>query len=201
MSRIGPGDASVMRRLDRALPALYGLRSVVTLGWIGVVLLTEPSPAAGGPVPGFRVLVALYPIIDAVASAVDVRVDTTWISRVAHGVEAVLGLVAAAWLLLIASGWHSIIVVVGTWGVATGLIQLLVAARRVGFVRGQWFMIVSGAGSVVAGASFVGWSGSAHAFVALVSQYATGGVIWYVVAATWSLLLRPTPGSRSPAVP
>jgi hypothetical protein len=197
MSRIGLGDASVMRRLAPALPALYGLRSVATLAWIGVVLLAEPSPAAAGPTPEFRALVALYPIIDAAASAVDFRVDTTRISRVAHLIEAALGLASAAWLLLLASGWHSLTVVVGTWGIVTGLIQLLVAARRVRFVRGQWFMIVSGAGSVVAGSSFVGWSGSAHAFVGLITQYAAGGVLWFVVAATWSLLLRPARGPRS----
>jgi uncharacterized membrane protein HdeD (DUF308 family) len=191
MNRLGPRDVPVMRRLARALPALYGLRSVTTMTWVGAVLLAEPSSPAGEPAPGFRILIALYPLIDAVASAVDFRVDTTRISRVAHTLEVGISTATAASVLLIAPSWHSLTVVIGTWGIATGVIQLLVALRRVRLVRGQLFMVISGAGSVVAGSSFITWSGSAHAFVSLVSQYAIGGVVWYVIAATWSVIVRP----------
>ena len=86
------------------------------------------------------------------------------------------------------SGWAWFI---GIWGIATGTIQLLVGLRRVRLVRGQMFMVISGAGAVVAGLSFITWFGNAHAFVDLVTQYAIGGVLWYVIAATWSYLLRP----------
>jgi hypothetical protein len=191
MRRIGPGDVPVMRRLARALPAIYGIRSAITLVWLGAVVLAEPSATVAEPAPGFRVLIALYPLIDAVASAVDFRVDTTRVSQVAHGLEVAIGLLTAAWLLLVASDWHSLTVAVGAWGVATGLIQVLVAMRRVRVVRGQLFMVVSGIGSVVAGWSFTSWFGSVHAFVAPFTQYAMGGVLWYVVAAIWSVLLRP----------
>lgn len=200
MIRLGPRDVPVMRRLARVLPALYGLRSVITIVWVGAFLLAEPSSPAGGPEPGLRTLVALYPLIDAVASAVDFRTDTTPVSRIAHGLEMGVGTATAASLLL-APTWHSLTVVIGIWGIATGVIQLLVALRRVRLVRGQMFMAVSGAGSVAAGVSFTTWSGNAHAFVGLLTQYATGGIVWYVIAATWSVLLRPAPEPLTAATP
>jgi uncharacterized membrane protein HdeD (DUF308 family) len=201
MRRLGPRDAPVMRRLARVLPALYGLRSVTTIVWVGAILLAEPSSPAGGPAPGFRTLVALYPLIDAVASAIDFRVDTTRVSRVAHGLEIGIGAATAASVLLSAPNWHSLTVVIGIWGIATGVVQLLVALRRVRLVHGQIFLVISGAGSVAAGLSFTTWSGNAHAFVSLVTQYATGGILWYVIAATWSVLLRPAREPLSATVP
>jgi hypothetical protein len=201
MRRLGPRDVPVMRRLARVLPAIYGLRSVITIVWVGAVLLTEPSSPAGGPAPGLLILVALYPLIDAVASAVDFRVDTTRVSRMAHGLEVGIGMVTAASVLLFAPSWHSLTVAIGIWGITTGVIQLLVALRRVRLVRGQVFMVISGAGAVVAGLSFITWFANAHAFVDLVTQYATGGVLWYVIAASWSVLLRPTREPLSAGAP
>jgi uncharacterized RmlC-like cupin family protein len=47
-------------------------------------------------------------------------------------------------------------------------------------------MVVSGAGGVVGGLSFIGWHGTGHSFVSLATQYAGGGVLWYAVVTAWA---------------
>jgi hypothetical protein len=46
-------------------------------------------------------------------------------------------------------------------------------------------MIISGAGSVFAGISFTGWTGSPSAGLAALAQYSAGGAVWYLLTALW----------------
>jgi hypothetical protein len=46
-------------------------------------------------------------------------------------------------------------------------------------------MIISGIGSVFAGLSFTGWTGSPPAGLTALAQYAAGGAVWYLLTALW----------------
>jgi hypothetical protein len=184
-------DPIRMRRLAVVLPALYGVRSVATLVWISALVVARPPATTTAPTLLLQLLVAAYPSIDAAACGADLRIDTSTPSRLAHWAEITAGAVTTVWLLTGAHTWRSLVAAVGGWAIATGAIQLGVALRRVRYVRGQWFMVVSGIGSVAAGASFIGWDGGGHAFTGLMTQYAAGGVLWFLVATTWATLLRP----------
>jgi hypothetical protein len=73
---------------------------------------------------------------------------------------------------------------------AVGAIQLTVGARPLGQLRGQCPMILSGAGSVFAGTTFIGWSRSPASALHALTQYSIGGAIWYLLTALWLLRAR-----------
>jgi uncharacterized membrane protein HdeD (DUF308 family) len=191
-------DPTRMRRLAVALPALYGVRSLATLAWIGAIVAIQPILVTAAPTPTLRLLLALYPAIDAVACVLDLRIDNSTPSRIAHYTEIALSVATAVWISSDSRTWDSLVFAVGIWAIATGLTQLAVALRRVRYVRGQWFMVISGAGSIAAGTTFTSWHGSGRAFLDLITQYAAGGLLWYAVSAAWATLLRPAQ-EKSPA--
>ncbi|HEX3930830.1 MAG TPA: hypothetical protein VHW64_09005 [Nocardioides sp.] len=185
-------DPIRMQRLAVVLPTLYAIRSAATLVWIAALLVARPPATTTTPTLWLQLLVAAYPAIDIAACCVDLRIDTSTPSRSAHWAEITAGVATTVWLLTTGHTWHSLVAAVGSWAVATGAIQLGVALRRSRQVRGQWFMVVSGVGSVAAGATFIGWDGGGRAFTGLITQYAAGGILWYLVATTWATLLRPS---------
>jgi uncharacterized membrane protein HdeD (DUF308 family) len=86
------------------------------------------------------------------------------------------------------------------WAILSGTIQLTVAAHRVGQLRGQWLMIISGAGSIFAGTTFINWSQPPTAALHALVKYSIGGAIRYLLTALW--LLTPAiptpPTARAP---
>jgi hypothetical protein len=180
-----------MLRLTAALPSLYGVRAAVTLTWIGALVVQRPAETQSPLDFKFVVLIALYPAIDVLACLIDLRIDNSTTSQIAHWAEVAGGAVAAVLMVTGGRGSHRLVATIGAWAVVTGGIQLGVALRRVRFVRGQWFMAISGAGSLAAGTSFIGWHGSARDVFGLMTQYAGGGILWFLVAAMWGALFRP----------
>jgi uncharacterized membrane protein HdeD (DUF308 family) len=76
--------------------------------------------------------------------------------------------------------------VFGMWAVISGALQVSLAVRRRhAGVHGQWLMILSGAGSLVAGITFIGWVGTSHTALTTVAQYSAGGAVWYVLTVLW----------------
>ena len=66
----------------------------------------------------------------------------------------------------------SAVTVFGAWAVATGLIQVFLAVVRLrDRLKGQWPMIISGAGSIFAGSAFLGWTGTPSNALTALAQY------------------------------
>lgn len=181
------------------LRTLYLLRAGFSFAWVAFVYSFASSVDDGATIGLLAgVFLIAYPASDAVASLVELRTSTTARSRWPHYLNMTAGFVATAGIAAsVLSDLATAINVFGGWAVASGTIQLYLAVRRLqDKVRGQWPMIISGAGSVVAGITFIGWLGSSHDALAAVAQYSAGGAVWYVLTAAW-LMLVPWIAKRS----
>ncbi|BCJ28537.1 membrane protein [Actinocatenispora sera] len=157
---------------------LYYVRFGFAIVWAGLVVLVASTlnPASIG-------LLVIYPLFDAAAAVIDFRTSGTSRPRtplylnMALSFLTFLGLAAAA-----TSGIPSVLTVWGAWAITAGIVQLVVAIlrRRLG---GQWAMILSGAISVVAGASFVLQAGGKASSLTNIAGYATLGGIFFLVSA------------------
>jgi hypothetical protein len=177
----------------RSLRRLYLSRVVFSALWVAVVSSTSGGSISRAVVGG---LLALYPASDVVATVLDIRAGRVVSSvapqylNLAAGVGATVGVVVRMFVSLAAG-----IEVFAAWAVVSGLIQLVVAVLRRRVLTGQWPMIVSGAGSVFAGISFLGWTGSPRPGLSALAQYSAGGAVWYLLTAlwlTWSVALAQT---------
>jgi uncharacterized membrane protein len=174
-------------RFASGLSTLYFIRTVVSVGWVvALTTLAGASEATGGPSTRITVLLVVYPLADAAATLIDIRATPPDARIIAQPINLTTSLGAAALLLAVARrDWNDVIAVVGVWGIVSGAIQLLVAWSRRHRLAGQWLMLVSGAGSVFAGASFISWAGTQQAGVATLVQYSIGGAVWYLLTAVW----------------
>lgn len=193
-------------RFSRALSILYFTRAAVSLSW---VLIISTLAATLGPTssPGFAVwtLLVLYPITDVTATVIDIRTTPRESQTILQRLNLATSLAAGvAVAVAVTSDFTTTLDVFGIWAIASGVIQLVVALRRNTLISAQWFMIISGAGSIFAGTTYLHWHGSAHDAITTLTQYATGGALWYAIAATWLLAAsRRHPGRNvsAPASP
>ena len=88
-------------------------------------------------------------------------------------------------MVAVRSSLAAAIVVFGLWAILTGAIMIFLAVGRLRLLRGQWLMIISGAGSVFAGVTFTNFTGSTAAGLAALAQYSAGGAVWYLLSALW----------------
>ncbi|MFG3532343.1 DUF308 domain-containing protein [Streptomyces sp. NPDC047917] len=165
------GTAAALRRL-------YFVRFAFAIVWALVMftMATKLTPAA-------VVLLVLYPLFDVGAAVVDARSSRTTGSPAPLYVNMAVSLVAAAGVgIACASGIPAVLRVWGAWAILSGLVQLIVAVprRRLG---GQWPMIVSGAISILAGASFVASAGADEPALTAAIGYAVPGGIFFLVSA------------------
>jgi hypothetical protein len=177
-------------RFARALSMLYFVRTGVSLTWvITVSALSSSLGQATAPNALIESFLILYPLADAAATLIDIRTTPPQSQTRFQRVNLVTSLITAVALLGVAQrGFGAILDVFGLWAIVSGVIQLVVAVRRHTLISAQWFMVISGAGSIFAGTTFLSWSGSAHDGLAVLVQYSTGGAIWYVIAALWLLV-------------
>lgn len=164
------------------LRKLYLARFAFALVWAGVVL--SMADALGGLTAA---LLVLYPLVDVAAAVVDARA-----SRAAgatrrsltglHVNVAVSLLTAVAVGVAATSGIPAVLRVWGAWAVVAGLVQLVVAVRR-RRAGGQWPLIVSGAVSTLAGASFIASAGTGDPTLTSAAGYAVPGGIFFLVSA------------------
>jgi uncharacterized membrane protein HdeD (DUF308 family) len=98
-------------------------------------------------------------------------------------VNVAISLFAAAGLAVTgASGIPGVLRVWGTWAIVSGLVQLGVGVVRRG-MDGQWPMILSGAISVLAGATFIAQADADGAMVTVLAGYAAIGGVFFLVSA------------------
>jgi hypothetical protein len=181
---------SAAARFASALSTLYFIRAAVSVSWVAALTtLASASETTGGPSTPIAVLLVAYPLSDAAATLIDIRATPPDARIIAQPINLTTSLGAAALLLAVANrDWNDVIAVFGVWGIVSGAIQLLVAWSRRRRLAGQWLMLVSGAGSVFAGASFLHWAGTQQTGAATLVQYSIGGAVWYLLTATWLLL-------------
>ncbi|MGI5472944.1 hypothetical protein [Streptomyces sp. CA-132043] len=176
---VGPASASAPPSASAALRKLYFLRFAFASVWAGLLFATASKL---GPLTA--ALLVIYPLFDVAAAVVDVR------SAKANGgpvrglyVNIALSALTGIGLALAAtSGIPAVLRVWGVWAITAGLVQLVVGAlrRRLG---GQWAMIVSGAISTLAGASFFAQAGSDDASLSSLAGYAFLGGVFFLVSA------------------
>jgi uncharacterized membrane protein HdeD (DUF308 family) len=195
--RQGPAAAGhLTNSWTRSVRALYFFRVGFSVTWVTLVSVLASS-ATPGDVPGVLagILLVCYPISDAVATVFDLRASHGTAPRWPQQVNLVASAAAAGGILVaLWTGLAGAITVFGVWAVASGAIMAGLALHRRRSIGGQWLMIISGAGSVFAGITFIGWTGSLGAGLAVLAQYSAGGALWYLLAGFWLLrTARPSP--------
>jgi len=159
-----------------ALRRLYFVRFAFAIVWAALVL---PMASELNPLVG--VLLVLYPLFDVGAAVVDARRGDG--PRTGLYVNMAISLVTAIGVgLALTSGIPAVLRVWGAWAIVAGLVQLVVAVRR-RRMGGQWPLIVSGAISTLAGASFIVSAGAADASLTSAAGYAIPGGIFFLISA------------------
>jgi uncharacterized membrane protein HdeD (DUF308 family) len=161
------------------LRKLYFLRFAFAAVW--AVLLFATADTLG---PLSTALLVVYPLFDVAAAIVDARsaranggTAPALHVNIAVSSLAVVGLAFAA-----TSGIPAVLRIWGAWAITSGLVQLVAGAvrRQLG---GQWAMIVSGAISTAAGASFLAQAGSDDPALGNLAGYAFLGGVFFLVSA------------------
>jgi uncharacterized membrane protein HdeD (DUF308 family) len=181
------------RGMSSTLRNLYLFRVAFSAVWVALVSTATPSTHSGATVSLLAgLLLVVYPITDGAATIVDLRTDTTGRSRLPQRINAATSAAAAVTVAVTVSvSLATAMDVFAVWAIISGAIQLTVGARRLGHLRGQWPMIISGAGSIFAGTTFIDWSRSLASALHALAQYSIGGAIWYLLTALWLLRARP----------
>jgi uncharacterized membrane protein HdeD (DUF308 family) len=188
-------DATSPRRIAVA-------RAVLALLWAAAVVIAvgDDVPRTTSDVPGAAaVLLAAYPLIDAVASLLAAgRAGTT--GRVLRLNAAVSTLAAVAvGVAAFGSDAGATLTAFGAWAAVSGALQLGVAIRRRSEGR-QLPMMISGGLSTVAGLSFVAAAGKTDAHLATLGGYmALGAVLYLVWAARSTTARQAVADGRAPA--
>jgi len=184
----------------RGISTLYLFRAGFSAVWVTSVYVLASSARGSTPSILAGVLLVIYPLSDVVATIFDIRATRAapaapipQYANIAAGSTA-----ACAILIALFSDLPAAITAFGVWAITAGGLQLLLAERRRGAFRGQWLMIISGAGSVLAGITFLGWAGSTKTGLAVLAQYSAGGAVWYVLCAFWLLHSARSIASPSP---
>ncbi|GAA4567861.1 hypothetical protein [Planotetraspora kaengkrachanensis] len=169
---------------------IYLVRGLVAIAWaVGFSAVHDSMSAAS------VVLLVAYPLIDVVASLLDVREDPGTPARTLQVFNTALSALAAVALGLAAAGGDAaVLFAFGVWAVVSGVAQFTVAVRRRGPELGlQWPMLIAGALSVIAGSTyFVQAAGENPSLAPLVTYTAAGGTFFVLQAAALAWRRRRT---------
>jgi uncharacterized membrane protein HdeD (DUF308 family) len=171
-------DTIVPSGFAPSLRRLYFVRFAFALIWAALVAGTVSKLD-----PLSVTLLVLYPVFDVAAAVVDVRSAKNTKPFIGLYVNMAISLLAGVALALAASsGIPGILRVWGIWASVSGLIQLVVGlVRRT--LGGQWPMIISGAISTVAGATFIVQAAQPNPSLAALAGYAALGGVFFLVSA------------------
>ena len=184
--------ASPANRVTTAhsLRTLYFVRAVFSVVWVTLVFALATTVTTGTrPTAIAVVLLTIYPTWDAVATYFDARSTPGAASHLPQYVTIVLGLLAAAAILVvIGNGLTPALIVFGVWASLSGAEQLYLGLVRRKPIGGQWPMIISGGLSVLAGISFIVTASAPRTSLTTLAGYSAFGAFWYLVGAL--LLIR-----------
>ncbi|MET8146655.1 DUF308 domain-containing protein [Sphaerisporangium sp. NPDC005288] len=165
-----------------SLLRIYLVRGLIAIAWSAAFVAVHDSLTATSVI-----LLVAYPIIDVVASLLDVREDPGTPARRLQVFNTVLSALTAVGLGLSAiGGVGAVLFVFGLWAIVSGAAQLTVAVRRRGPELGrQWPMLVAGALSVIAGLTYLPAAVGDHpGLTPLIMYTAAGGAFFVIQAAT-----------------
>ncbi|MEU6343325.1 DUF308 domain-containing protein [Streptomyces sp. NPDC046977] len=179
------------------LRSLHLIRVVFSLIWVALLFATSASlVSTDRPTAIAAVLLVVYPLWDAVATLLERRLAGTGTANPVSTVNVGLGLATtAAMIIAVFSTVATALLVFGVWALLSGAIQLVVAIRRRRTVGAQWPMIISGAQSVLAGATVAATSASATSSLSTVAGYSAFGAFWFLVSVV-ALSIRSRRGNR-----
>jgi uncharacterized membrane protein HdeD (DUF308 family) len=170
-------------RAARLLRRVYFIRVALSAVWVAAIFsLSSHATHSNSRDLLVGLVLAAYPMLDAVCSIVDTRVAPASALKWLLYCNALAGLAAALAISLRSSDLATELQIFGWWAIASGATQLTAGAVRQRWLRGQWLMIISGAGSVYAGTTFAGLSASAPVGLPILEQYSVGGAAWYLIA-------------------
>ncbi|MFF4934293.1 DUF308 domain-containing protein [Streptomyces griseofuscus] len=179
MNTVSQPAPIALTKLPSALRRLYLLRFAFAAVWAALLFATADRL---GPLSG--TLLVLYPLFDAACAVVDLRSARTADGAVRRlSVNIALSILAGiALAFALASGVPAVLRVWGVWAVTAGITQLAVGLvrRRMG---GQWPMLVSGAISALAGASFFLQADKDGASLTNLAGYAFLGGVFFLISA------------------
>ncbi|MGW5302911.1 hypothetical protein ACWERF_03175 [Streptomyces griseoluteus] len=164
-----------------SLRRLYFLRFAFATVWAVLVFASARSLN-----PLSATLLVIYPLFDVACAVLDIRS-----AKANHGPVrglyanvALSALTTAALVAAVTSGLPAVLRVWGAWAITAGAVQLIVGAlRRRRGMAGQWPMILSGAISTFAGASFAAQAAKANASLGALAGYAFLGGVFFLVSA------------------
>ncbi|AQZ68569.1 putative transmembrane protein [[Actinomadura] parvosata subsp. kistnae] len=165
------GTALTLRRL-------YFVRFAFAIVWALVMFTTAANL---GPLA--ITLLVLYPLFDVAAAVIDARASRTTGSPALLHVNVAVSLITAIGVAVACtSGIPAVLRVWGAWAIVAGAVQLIVAVTR-RKMGGQWPMIISGAISVLAGASFILGAAAPNPTLMNAAGYAIPGGIFFLISA------------------
>jgi hypothetical protein len=174
------GGASAPRATERPIVVA---RAALALVWAValVVAIGNDVPRTDSDVPVVAaILLATYPLIDVVATALTAARDgaASWVTRANVGVSAlaVIAVGAAAF----GSDAGATLTAFGAWAAVSGLLQLGVALLRRHQGR-QLPLIISGGVSTVAGIGFISSASKTDASLASLGGYMAAGAILFLI--------------------
>jgi uncharacterized membrane protein HdeD (DUF308 family) len=156
------------------------LRAVVALLWAGAIAIVAGD--AGSDLPaGVAALVAVYPLIDVVASLREASLGGDRVRLLQ--VNAAVSLLATAGLAVVAFGsdTSAVLAVFGAWAFVSGALQLANAIHRRRRGTRELPMVASGAISTLAGISFIAASGMDDPSIINLAGYAAFGALLYLL--------------------
>lgn len=163
-----------------SLLRLYLIRGLVAVAWAAAFAkVHDPLDALA------ITLLVTYPLIDAVSSLIDYRTMPRDAERRITAFNAVLSTVAAIAMGVAGSfGVAAALAVFGAWAAIAGAAQLVLGLRRRGPELGkQWPMLIAGGLSFLVGISYGIQAFGDKPSLAVLSVYATGGGVFFIVQA------------------
>ncbi|WP_020139627.1 DUF308 domain-containing protein [Streptomyces sp. 351MFTsu5.1] len=134
-------------------------------------------------------LLVAYPLIDAVSSLLDHRATPNGPEHRVIAFNGVLSTLAAVALGIAGAfagdgGVASVLHVFGAWAIVSGAAQVIVGLRRRGPELGkQWPTLISGGLSFLVGITYNIQAAGDHPSLDVLSVYATGGGVWFILQA------------------
>jgi uncharacterized membrane protein HdeD (DUF308 family) len=163
----------------KSLRKLYFVRATFSVAWVILIALFAKTSVGIA-----SVLLIIYPAWDVVGTFLDIRANHSSPSKTPQYVNAVIsGITTIAVGFALQKGVPIALIVFGIWAIGTGLIQLILGLRRRKFLGGQWPMIISGAQSVLGGASFIILAHDPTKGITSLAGYAAFGAFYYLLAA------------------
>jgi uncharacterized membrane protein HdeD (DUF308 family) len=163
----------------KSLRTLYFLRAAFSVTWVILVALVAKTHAEIA-----TVLLIIYPAWDAIATFLDIRANPPGAPKVPQLVNAAISIITTlAVALVLQNGVPAALIVFGAWAILTGLIQLILGARRRKKLGGQWPMIISGGQSMLAGGSFIATAHAPTAGINTLAGYAAFGAFYFIITA------------------